>query len=180
MRLALRIVLALILGIAIGLGAAWWSRRAGIDAFETRSGPWVTSQSFGSAAASDRERAIVAVRGLMALTASEAIYLNAKTDSEGRTLDGSCRYRVSGPSLAARWWSVTAYGSDSHLIPNAQHAYSMGGDAADPVLAIIGPQAGANEVVTRAGEPFELTLRAYGPDADLMDGILPEIERVSC
>jgi len=180
MRLALRIVLALILGIAIGLGAAWWSLRAGIGAFEMRSGPWVTSQNFGSVDATDRERAIVAVRGLMALTASEAIYLNATTDSEGRVLDGGCRYRIAGPPLPARWWSVTAYGTDSHLIPNPGHAYSMGGDGADPVLAIVGPQAGANEVVTRSGEPFELTVRAYGPDAGLFDGPLPEIERLSC
>lgn len=180
MRLAPRIVFALILGIAIGLGAAWMSLRAGIDAFDMRSGPWVTSQNFGSAQASDRERAIVAVRGLMALTASEAIYLNATTDSEGRPLDGGCRYRISGSPLPARWWSVTAYGTDSHLIPNPAHAYSAGGDGSDPVLAIVGPQAGAGEVATRAGEAFELTIRAYGPGDGLIEGPLPEIERLSC
>jgi hypothetical protein len=180
MRLALRILLALILGMAIGLGAAWWSLRAGIDAFDQRSGSWVTSRNFGSAEASDRERAIVAVRGLMALTAREAVYLNASADSEGRPLDGGCRYRVFGPPLAARWWSVTAYGTDSHLIPNPDHAYSTGGDGAVPVLVIVGPEAGSNEIATRNGEPFELTLRAYGPGDDLIDGALPEIERLSC
>ncbi|RED15259.1 DUF1214 domain-containing protein [Parasphingopyxis lamellibrachiae] len=180
MRLALRIVCALILGIAIGLGAVWWSLRAGIDAFDIRSGPWVTSQNFGSAEASDRERAIVAVRGLMALTASEAIYLNAAIDSEGRALDGGCRYRISGPPLPARWWSVTAYGTDSHLIPNATHAYSAGGDGAEPILAMVGPEASAADVVTRAGEAFELTIRAYGPGDGLVEGPLPEIERLSC
>ncbi|MEM8694516.1 MAG: DUF1214 domain-containing protein [Pseudomonadota bacterium] len=180
MRLALRILLALILGIAIGLGAAWLSLRAGISAFEERSGPWITSQNFGSAEASDRERAIVAVRGLMALSASEAIYFNAATDSDGRDLDGGCRYRIAGPPLAARWWSVTAYGADAHLIPNPDHAYSAGGDGGDAVLAITGPEPGLGEIATPAGEPFELTLRAYGPGEGLIGSELPRIERLSC
>ncbi|QLC24511.1 DUF1214 domain-containing protein [Parasphingopyxis algicola] len=180
MRLALRIVFALVLGIAIGLGATWLSLRAGISAFEERSGPWITSRDFGSAEAGARARAIVAVRGLMALPAREAIYFNAATDSEGRALDGGCRYRIAGPPLSARWWSVTAYGTDSHLIPNARHAYSSGDDGAEAVLALTGPEPGLGEIATRAGEPFELTLRAYGPGPDLLDGELPEIERLSC
>lgn len=180
MKVALRILLALVLGIAIGLGAAWWSLRAGIDAFDVRTGPWVTSQNFGSSEASDRERAIVALRGLMALTAREAVYFNASMDSQGRTLDGGCRYQVAGPPLAARWWSVTAYGTDSHLISNPDNAYSVGGDGGDPVLALTGPETGGEGIVTRAGEAFELTLRAYGPGAGLADGELPVIERLSC
>ena len=180
MRLALKFVFALILGIAVGLGATWLSLRAGISAFEERSGPWITSREFGSAEAGNRARSIVAVRGLMALPASEAIYFNAATDSAGEPLDGGCRYRVSGPPLAARWWSVTAYGVDAHLIPNPGHAYSSGGDGAEPVLTQIGPDSGLGEIATRDGEPFELTLRAYGPGGDLLDGELPEIERLSC
>ncbi|MEO1167371.1 MAG: DUF1214 domain-containing protein [Pseudomonadota bacterium] len=180
MRLALRILFALVLGIAIGLGVTWLSLRAGISAFEERIGPWITSQEFGSAEASDRSRAIVAVRGLMALPASEAIYFNAATDSEGRALDGGCRYRIAGPPLAARWWSVTAYGADAHLISNPDHAYSAGGDGAEAVLAQTGPEPGLGEIATRDGAPFELTLRAYGPGDGLLDGTLPEIERLSC
>lgn len=180
MKLALRILLALVLGIAIGLGAAWWSLRAGIDAFDIRTGPWVTSRNFGSVEASDRERAIVALRGLMALTAREAVYFNASLDSEGRPLEGGCRYRVAGPPLPARWWSVTAYGTDSHLIPNPENAYSIGGDGRDSVLALTGPGSGGEGIVTRADEAFELTLRAYGPGADIADAELPAIERLSC
>jgi len=126
MKLALRIRLSLILGIATGLGATWFSLRAGTSAFEERRGSWITSHDFGSADASDRARSIVALRGLMALPAREAIYFNAATDSEGRVLDGGCRYRVAGPPLAARWWSMTAYGTDSHLISNPDYAYSSG------------------------------------------------------
>ncbi|QLC21790.1 DUF1214 domain-containing protein [Parasphingopyxis sp. CP4] len=180
MRMALRILLALILGAAIGLTVTWLSLRAGISAFEERTGPWVTSQQFGSAEASDRSRAIVALRGLMALTAREAIYFNAATDSEGQALEGGCRYQVTGPSVDARWWSVTAYGTDSHLIPNDGHAYSAGGDGAEPVMAITSPEPGPGEIATQDGEAFELTLRAYGPGDGLLDGELPVIERLGC
>lgn len=180
MRLALKILVALVLGIAIGLGAAWWSLRAGMEAFDIRSGPWVTSRNVGSVDATDRERAIIAVRALLALTAREAIYFNATTDSEGEALDGGCGYRIAGGPLAARWWSVTAYGADAYLIPNADHAYSAGGNGAEAVEVIVGPQAGANGIVTRNGERFELTLRAYGPGEGLLTDPLPEIERISC
>lgn len=180
MRLAVRIILALILGTAIGLMVTWLSLRAGISAFEERTGPWVTSQQFGSAEASDRSRAIVALRGLMALTAREAIYFNAATDSEGRTLEGGCRYQVSGPPVDARWWSVTAYGTDSYLIANDGHAYSTGGDGAAPIMAVTSPTPGPDEIATQDGQAFELTLRAYGPGDALLDGELPVIERLGC
>lgn len=180
MRLMLKILFALVLGIAIGLGAAWWSVQSGIGALDVRSGPWVTSSTIGSVDAGNRERAVVAVSALLALTAREAIYFNATTDSEGRALDGSCQYSIAGPPPDARWWSITAYGADDFLIPNPDHAYSAGGDGTTSIAAIIGPSVGTNGIATRNGEPFELTLRAYGPGEQLLTDPLPQIERLSC
>lgn len=99
MKLALRIRLSLILGIATGLGATWFSLRAGISAFEERRGFWITSRDFGSADASDRARSIVALRGLMALPAREAIYFNAATIAKA-----GCWTAVAGIGSRDRRW----------------------------------------------------------------------------
>jgi hypothetical protein len=71
----------------------------------------------------------VARRGLLALPATETVYWQGAVDSEGKPLDGSCRYAMTGAALDARWWSVTVYDTAGYLMPNALNAWSFNGAA---------------------------------------------------
>lgn len=172
-----RILIASLLGVVIGgLLTAWAVRSDGMGG-DRQIGPWTTSDATGSADAGPLLRARIALRGLLALTAREAIYLNAATDSAGRPLDGGCTYRIAGAAPAARWWSITAYDADGYLIATPAGRYSIGsaGDAA--IDATVGPDGG---ITTLKGNPFELTLRAYNPEPSLLSGEMPVITRLSC
>lgn len=154
-------------------------------------GPWRTSATTGSAEGNPWERAAVAVGGLYALRREEALYFTAFADSDGAALDGRCRYRLDGPVPPARWWSLTAYGADHFLIPNAQHRYavnahSLPSAAAGRIALTLSSQAEsrADHLPTPARGAFSLTLRLYNPPpaavADLARVPLPVIRREAC
>jgi hypothetical protein len=154
------------------------------------SGPWQTNLANGSVDADLYTRAVVARRGLLALSREETLYYTATTDSDGQPLTGNCDYRLHGTPLAARWWSITAYGADSFLIPNAARRYSLSQTtvARKPsglyTIAVGADPQGRNTLTVRDGEPFDLTARLYDPDASVYEApgnaALPRIERVSC
>ena len=72
------------------------------------------------------ERVATATRGLVGLPRSETIYLEASADEDGRAFEPGCAYRISGPPLPARWWSLTPYDAGWELIANPDGVYSVG------------------------------------------------------
>ncbi|MGB5092394.1 MAG: DUF1214 domain-containing protein, partial [Parvibaculum sp.] len=115
---------ALVMALLLGTGSAYLALQDAQARGGIHSGPWATSTRFGSPEADMYTRARVALFGLLALDKKETMYFIANTDSNGEKLSGSCTYRVQGHDLAARWWSITAYASDSFLIPNEAHVFS--------------------------------------------------------
>lgn len=185
-----RLVVGAVLGVAVGTGGAIWSVRAGTLGMQSAIGPWMTGKDFGTAAATPYTRAVVALRGLLALPAHEARYYTAATDDAGRPLKGRCRYRIRGGALAAKWWSLTLYDRAGYLVANAPGVYSVGSvglsRAEQPAWTIIvAPDQQAGHWLPTGNErQFELTLRVYlpagGARGDLARGSLPSIERISC
>ncbi|MBX3564504.1 MAG: DUF1214 domain-containing protein [Sphingomonas sp.] len=184
-----RSLLCLLAGAAIGIGGAALTVRSGAAA-TSAVGPWTTGSDYGSAEAGARTRAVIALRGLLALPAREARYYNAAVDDAGAPLDGKCRYRIAGGALPARWWSITLYGHDGYLVANAPRIYainSTGLPAAAQthwqIVAAPDPQPG-HWLPTGGVAKFELTLRAYLPaeagKRDFTRDELPRIVRESC
>lgn len=182
--------LVIVAGLALGLGSAWWTvAKAGGRGVDVKG--WSGSAVTGSADADPWTRAQVAVRGLLALTKDQAIYLTAKTDAAGRRLSEDCRYRVSGGAMPGRWWSVTVYAADNYLPMNDDDALSF--DATEVVPDAQGRWT-AQLAPTREGEgawastrkagAFDVTLRIYNPtpaaQADYRAIPVPTIERLSC
>lgn len=209
MRTAFRYILMIVVGAATGLFAAVYTVRAGALGSSITIGPWQTGRDFGAADASARSRAIVALRGLLALPAREARYYTASTDDAGRPLDGRCRYRVEGGALPGRWWSLTLYDRDGYLVRNAAGRYSVESAAitrgqrgspnsakAKAMAAIMAaeqrwtigvspaPFPGTDWLPTGGIDHFELTLRLYlptdGGKGDPSRRILPFITREAC
>ncbi len=188
-----RLAGAAALAIALGLATAYQAVRSGLSGGEVSNGPWRTSFVTGSSDADLHTRARVAVGGLLALAPSETVYWNADTDADGQALDARCDYRVDGDELAARWWSITAYGADHFLIPNDAGRFSFsqttlarapGGPWA--IVVSSEPNAGNWLPSGRAGAsgPFALTLRLYNPQPAVYEEpravALPRIVREAC
>ena len=177
-----------VLGLALGAGAAIQHVRTGALGANRAIGPWTTGGDFGTARAGAFTRAVVSLRGLLALPAHEARYYNAAVDSAGEALDGRCRYRVSGRSIPAKWWSLTLYVHSGYLVANQAGRFSIA-SAAVPNPAkwevIVAPaeQAGL-WLPTGRIDRFELTLRAYLPDdggiGNMTRDQLPSIVKEGC
>lgn len=194
MRRSVRVVIGAIAGIAVGTGSALYAVRAGALGAQTRIGPWATGRDFGTARASAYTRAVVALGGLLALPASEARYYTAATDDAGRPLDGRCRYRLTGGTIPARWWSVTLYDAKGYLVANPAGRYSVGSIGLPPAAAArwtiqVAPARlpgvdAKRWLPTGKVDRFQLTLRAYLPGdygvGDLARAQLPTIARIGC
>ncbi|MES1991021.1 MAG: DUF1214 domain-containing protein [Pseudomonadota bacterium] len=177
-------------GLALGLGAAAFTLRGASVSGNVNSGPWNTNLTAGGVDADATTRARIALFGLLALDKKETIYYTAGTDSAGEKLDGSCTYVLKGSELAARWWSVTAYGPDSYLIPNEANVFSFSKpsvkrEADGTYIVRISPtHQDGNWLPVKAGESFDMTARFYNPEADVYfapdKAVLPTITKESC
>ena len=188
MRQILKILAVLVIGIALGAAATWFTvvRRT----FGTVSdGPWKTSLLTGSNQSGPYLRASIAVHGLLALNRSETIYYTADHDSDGEWLDGNCIYRIAGREPSARWWSITAYGPDDYLMANKNNLWSVSGETVQLrpdssfVITAAKHRAPGNWIPVTRGR-FSLTLRLYNPGAgvvgDPAHAMVPTITRVVC
>ena len=177
-------------GLVIGAGATRVAlpRLAG-GSLPIVVGPWHTSTTVGSAAANPYVRAEIARTGLLALNRAETIYFEARTDDEGRPLRAACAYDITGGAIASRWWSITAYGDDFFLIPNAEKRFSATAatlhKTADGAFTIaLGPaRRGVDWLPTGdMGGGFNLLVRLYNPEPGIAlepgRAKLPGIKRV--
>ncbi|MGB3808945.1 MAG: DUF1214 domain-containing protein [Parvibaculum sp.] len=179
-----------VLAVVLGLGSAMLVMRTGGMGDDVTIGPWHASLAAGSASADMYTRARVARFGLLALDKKETLYYTASTDSAGETLSGSCTYVVTGNDLATRWWSVTAYGPDSFLIPNEAGIYSFSKTTvkreADGhyIVRVSANHQEGNWLPVKLGERFDMTARFYNPDASVYAdpgaAKLPTIVKESC
>ncbi len=144
-------------------------------------------------------RAAVALSGLAALPASEALYLNGLVDSSGAPLTGAHRYRVHIPAQgidAKAFWSLSMYQVEPDgrffFIDNPIKRYAVGNRTpglvknADGSMDLYVQQHEPADTAQKTNwfpapaGPFRMSLRAYLPSAALTSGQapLPVIERL--
>lgn len=154
-----------------------------------------TPPGIGTADASDPLRAGVALAGLGALPADEAIYWSAVLDRNGKELDGARAYRLTIPAHvpADAFWSLSLYERlpDGRLfyVENPIQRYAVGNRTpnlarnADGSLTLAiqptDPADGSNWLPTPRSGPFTLIFRAYRPGEPILKGTwrLPAVER---
>lgn len=188
-RIAL-LLLAIVLGLALGAVSAVWASRSPVLGDFVRAGAWRADLSAGSSDAGLYTRARVALVGLLALDRRETVYFVADSDDEGRRLDGACIYIIEGMVPAARWWSITAYGADFFLVDNPARRYSVNAKSAQPDaggrfrIAVSSRQQPAPYLAAPSSGPFVLNLRLYNPSAALAQDPAtlpaPSIRREGC
>ena len=136
-------------------------------------------------------RAGVALIGLGANLAEDAIYPTTDVDVSGYPLHGEHAYRIrfepGGLPPADAFWSITAYDSEGFLMDTPWPLFSdRSGVVYDDdggVTLFIGPpslrEAPANQLSVAPG-PFQLTARLYLPRETALSGAwnMPPVERV--
>jgi hypothetical protein len=185
------VIIALLLGAALGVASAW----VAVDRFalsgEVRVGQWRGNLFTGSSGADPYTRAAIAKTGLLALARSETVYFFRDTDETGAPLDARCTYRLRGADLPARWWSVTLYDEAFFLARNEDNAHSVdatkvGRGGQMSYEAVIGPAKPASGLwlSSAAAKLVRLTVRLYNPQEAVQDNpanvVLPTVEKVSC
>lgn len=171
----------------------------GLAAMSVVNGDWSTSVSAGSAEAGVLVKASIALGGLLASTRENSMYYRLSAVA-GEPLRLNCRYRIEGGDYDADWWSITAYGWDNYLIPNAQKRYSFNNenlvrDASGrwEIVVDTKKQPGNWLPVGPSGAPgwrnffdhdFDLILRLYTPGRAYLDSPesadLPTVTREAC
>ena len=185
-----RFALCVALGLIGGAAYAVQQVRSGLNDGLVSNGPWETGKSFGTLDASTLTRAKVALSGLLALPAKEAMYFTATRDSDGRKLDGRCTYDVRGGTLDGRWWSVTLYEGEGWLVKNAANLWSIPASAVTTDMQgrwsfTVSPDTQSGSwLPTGSVKAFDLTLRLYHPSAAIIKSPekaeLPVINRNGC
>jgi hypothetical protein len=139
-------------------------------------------------------RARCALRGIGGLPTEDAMYFIASSDAVGARLGGGryvLRFPPGGTPPVDAYWSLTAYWTDENnrrwLVPNSINRYSVGSHlpglrhGADGSLEIFiqhdRPAANEENWLPAPEGRFLLTLRAYQPQRELLDGryTIPEV-----
>lgn len=187
----LRIIGAIVVGLAVGGGSAYWVLNNGqlLGSFEKDH--WFGNELAGSSGADPYTRGIVASIGLLALNKSETIYFHRYKDEKGRQLRDGCAYELRGAALPTRWWSITVYAFDHFLPVNKDRAFSV--DASQVAAEADGSwvvriarerEEAKNWISTKAGRDFSLALRMYNPNEGARDNpasiSFPTVVTLSC
>ncbi len=144
----------------------------------------IAREHMGSYGVAYRWRALIALGGLGANLAEDAVYPTAFVDGGGNPLSGSnnyvLRFEKGKTPPANAFWSITMYDADGFQIPNPINRYAIGDRDrltfnADGSLEIFvqptspGKDKESNWLPSPKG-PFQPTMRIYSPRREVLDG----------
>jgi len=147
-------------------------------------------------------RAAVAQYGTFALKKPESAYFHADIDIDNQKLNGNCVYKLSGEKIEAKWWSITAYGSDGYLMYNSENNFSFNSEEKNiktaekfglseyyeifftGYLDLLTERNSSNWIKVEEDSDFSLVLRIYLPGEEFFSNLrrvnLPIIEKIKC
>jgi len=166
-RLLLGTLFALVVAAIVGLGATYFALTRGAAFGALRIGSWTAWPKTGTADADPYARASIARTGQLPIALGDGISFTARTDDDGKPLDGRCDVVLSGITPAARFWTLTLYNDAGELIANSLNRHGFTSQEivrrSDGSFAIaIGPRANpGNWLPTGGVERYVLTLRLY-------------------
>ena len=142
MRLVFGLLVTLVIATVVGLGATWLTLSRGIAFGALPIGAWTAWPKTGTSDADPYARASIARSGELPVGAGDGVSFLAKTDDNGRALDGRCDVVVSGTTPQARFWTLTLYDPAGKLVANAMDRQGFT----------------SQEILRRADGSFDLTI----------------------
>jgi len=118
-RLLFGTLLALIIAACIGLGATWVAITQGTAYGGVSIGAWTAWPRVGTPGIDPYARAMVARSGELPIGSGDGVAFYARSDDEGRPLDGRCDIALDGITPQARYFTVTLYDLEGRLVANA-------------------------------------------------------------
>jgi hypothetical protein len=118
-RLVFGLLVTLVIATVVGLGTTWLTLSRGIAFGALPIGAWTAWPKTGTSDADPYARASIARSGELPVGAGDGVAFLAKTDDNGRTLDGRCEVVVSGTTPQARFWTLTLYDPSGKLVANS-------------------------------------------------------------
>lgn len=167
MRLLFGSLLAFLVAAVVGLGATWLSLERGTAFGAVTLGAWTAWPKTGTPDIDPYARAGIARSGELPLSSGDGVAFFARTDDEGRPLDGRCDVSISGITPPARFWTLTLYTPDGRLVANAVGRYGFTSQEivrrSDGTFDIrLAPRARAGNWLPTGGvERYVLVLRLY-------------------
>lgn len=156
---------------------------------------WINILNLGRYGTDYETRAFIAYFGLGALTSDDAVYPTAVLDGDGKVLDGAQKYvmhfeKNGVPPSYVGVWSISPY-RENFYVRNPMERYGLLSGMplkynADGSLDVYiqakspGPDKEVNWLPTPQSGPFNLTIRAYQPKKEFLDGTykLPPVKKV--
>jgi hypothetical protein len=166
-RLLLGTLFALVVAAMVGLGATYFALTRGAAFGALTIGSWTAWPKTGTTEADPYARASIARSGRLPLAQGDGLTFLAKTDDDGRSLDGRCDVVVSGVTPAARFWTLTLYNPDGGLVTNSIDRYDFTSQeivrsAGGSFSIVIAPRASpGNWLPTGGVERYVLAMRFY-------------------
>jgi hypothetical protein len=166
-RLLLGLLFALIVAALVGLGTTWFALSRGTAFGAISIGAWNAWPKTGTVDIDPYARAAIARTGELPLGLGDGVAFYARSDDKGNTLDGRCEFDLSGITPAARFWTLTLYDPDGHLVANSVNRHGFTSQEiirnSDGSFTVqIGPRARAGNWLPTGGvERYLLILRLY-------------------
>jgi len=166
-RLLFGMMFALTLAAAIGLGMTWMALTQGIAYGGISIGAWTAWPKNGTSGIDPYARAIVARTGELPVGSGDGVAFYARGDDTGQALDGRCDVLLSGITPQARFWTLTLYDLEGHLVANSVRRQGFTSqeiirksDGSFDIM--VGPRVRpGNWLPTGGAERYQLVLRLY-------------------
>jgi hypothetical protein len=166
-RLLTGTLFALIIAAIVGLGATYLALTRGAAFGALTIGSWTAWPKTGTADADPYARAEIARTGRLPVALGDGVSFTARTDDNGKLLDGRCDVVLSGITPTARFWTLTLYNLDGELVANSINRSGFSSqeivrhaDGSFEIVAAPRAQSG-NWLPTGGVERYVLVLRLY-------------------
>jgi hypothetical protein len=182
---------ALAIAALVGLGTTWLALTRDPAFGAVAIGAWTAFPKSGTRDIDPYARAAIARSGELPVGSGDGVAFFARTDDDGRPLDGRCDVRISGTTPQARFWTLTLYDPKGQLVANTLQRYGFtsqevirGADGQFEVRITSRARSG-NWLPTGGIERYALMMRLYDTPVGVAtrtqrDAPMPQISTVAC